>query len=468
MKTIYLTLTTLVSLLLISCNHETDTVLTFDAGSEKLINNKLEFSSDGGNANLLFTINKNMQPVISIDYMTRDESEWLSAKGSVDSGNGEIMIHCDKNNTFNKREASIHVVVDDASFTVRVIQRPAGIVNTTYDNYVVGEKEQSKEIELTSNGKLTFSLRFDQPAWIKYDTTEQEEKVKLLLSIEPNGGLGRIAFIDVYVDGIKHSSISVRQQPATFSPDVVIPAVEAGSLYILLGDDEANIRHIRNLTISGSLNALDLYVLKQRLFLSGLIARSYPLRLDLYEVRIFEGYKSYYPDLKIELPDGLPYIEEATLSSETFANIDNIVSLELPAYLEKIGPHCFQGCTGLERINIPDDVVGIGEYAFKGCSKLEEINITPFSKLASLGDYAFATGTKLKSLYLPIGLTHISEFAFKSCHVESLYLDWETPLILKVVPKGETLSVPSGTKQVYESTPNWSNFKNIIEHNDED
>lgn len=464
MRTIYLTLTTIISLLLLACNDKNDTVLNFDAGSKELIDSKLEFYSNGGNANLFFTTNRDAQPVISIDYLTRDESEWLSAKGFVDSGKGEMTIHCDKNNTFNKREASIHIAVDDASFTIKVIQRPTGTANTAYDTYVVGEKKQEKEIEFTSNGKLTFSLRFDRPAWIKYDTIEQEGKVQLQLSIEPNEGLGRIAFIDVYVDGIKHSSISVRQQPATFLPDVVMPAVEAGSLYVLLGNDETNIRHIRNLTISGSLNSLDLYVLKQRLFLSGLIARSYPLRLDLYETHIFEGYKSYYSDLKIELPDNLPFIEEASLSSETFAYADNITSLELPGYLEKIGLHCFHGCTGLERINIPDDVIVIGEYAFKGCSELKEINITPFSKLTSIGDYAFATGTRLKSLYLPIGLTHISELAFKSCHVDSLYLDWDIPPFLEVVPKGQTLSVPSGTKELYETTPGWSNFKNIVEH----
>lgn len=463
-RTIYLTLYTLLSLLLLSCSHENDTILTFDSGSKELINNKLEFSVNGGNADLFFTTNKDAQPVISIDYLTLDEPEWLNAEGFIDNGNGEITIHCAKNPTFDKREASIHVTVDDASFTINVIQRPKGTVNTAYDAYVVGEKEQTKEIEFTSNGKLTFSLRFDRPIWIKCDTIEQEGKVQLQLSIEPNEGLGRIAFIDVYVDGIKHSSISVRQQPATFSPDVVIPAVEAGSLYVLLGDEEANIRHIRNLTISGSLNTLDLYVLKQRLFLSGLIARSYPLQLDLYETYIFKGYQSYYSDLEIDLPDNLPFIEEASLSSETFANVDNIVSLELPGYLEKIGSHCFQGCTGLERINIPDDVIIIGEYAFKGCSELEEIKITPFSKLTSLGDYAFATGTRLKSLYLPIGLTCISELAFKSCHVDSLYLDWEIPPVLKIVPEGQTLSVPSGTKELYETAPGWSNFKNIVEH----
>lgn len=68
-------------LLLLSYNHENDTILTFDTGSKKLINSKLEFYSNGENVNLFFTTNKDAQPVISIDYLTRDESEWLSAKG---------------------------------------------------------------------------------------------------------------------------------------------------------------------------------------------------------------------------------------------------------------------------------------------------------------------------------------------------------------------------------------------------
>lgn len=89
-RTIYLTLYTLLSLLLLSCSHENDTILTFDSGSKELINNKLEFSVNGGNADLFFTTNKDAQPVISIDYLTLDEPEWLNAEGFIDNGNGRL------------------------------------------------------------------------------------------------------------------------------------------------------------------------------------------------------------------------------------------------------------------------------------------------------------------------------------------------------------------------------------------
>lgn len=465
MKTSYLTLCTLASLLLLlSCSREADTFLTIESGSQTLVKHNLEFYATGGEANLFFTTNEKTEPVISVRYPERSESDWLSATGHIDRGEGEILFVCEENSTYNKREASVQVTVGKASFTVQVVQRPAGFVKTGYTDYVVSEKEQTKELEFTTNGELTFVPRFDQPAWIHCTSTGQGENVKLQLSIASNEGLGRVAFVDVYVDGQKHLSICLRQQPAAFSEDVVMPDVKAGSLFVLLGDDAANLRRIRSLTIAGSLNALDFYVLKQGLFKSGLIAQSYPLRLDLYETRLEKGGDSCYPGLKVELTGSLPSVEEAFLSSEIFSYVDNLVSLELPGYLEELGDGCFRGCGGLERISIPDGVFAIGGYAFAGCTRLEEIRITPYSKLTSAGDYAFATRTRLNSLFLPAGLTQVSKYTFRSFNVDTLYLASEVPPVWEVVPKGKTLSVPSGTKQAYESAPNWSGFEDIVEH----
>lgn len=464
MRTAFLTLCVLVSLLFLACSHEANTILTFESGSQKVIDNQLEFSASGGEANLLFTTNEETNPDISVIYPGRTETGWLTATGCIVRRDGEISFFCEENGSYRQREASVRVKVGNTSFTVKVVQLPMGIVKAKHTDYVVSEKEQTKEIELTTNGKLTFATRFDRPAWIHYTTTGEGEKVKLQLSIAPNEGLGRVAFVDVYMDGQKHLSISLRQQPAAFAEEVVMPDVKAGSLFVLLGDDATNLCRIRHLTIMGRLNALDLLVLKQRLFKSGMIAQAYPLHLDLYNTRIEAGNKCCYPGLKIELTEQLPYVKEASLPSEIFSYIDNLVALELPGYLEEMKGHCFQNCTGLEKISIPEDVTAIGEYAFKGCSKLGTIDISPYSKLASLGDYAFATRTRLKYLFLPIRLTHVSKFAFKSCHVDTLCLDWETPPVWESVPKGKTLSVPSGTKQAYESAPYWNDFENIVEH----
>ena len=454
-----------VSLLLLSCSNDTDTVLTFDAESEHIISRNLEFSADGGEADLYFTTNKEVQPVISYGNSSRREPEWLWAEGIVSRGKGRIIVYCDENDAFQSREATLYVSVDDASFTVKVVQSPKSMVSITQKDYVVGAKEQTLNIGLTTNGKLTFAQRFDQPSWMDYTVSEAgNNKVKLQLSVAANEKWGRVAFVDIYVDGMKHTTLSIRQQPAAFASEVEMPAVKAGSLFVLLGDEETNLRRIRSLTLGGSLNALDLHVLKQRLFLSGRIAQSYPLALDMYQAHIYEDAHFPYSGLEIDCPDHLSYIVDNCLRPDLFEGVENLVSLKLPAYLEGIAERSFAGCRGLKQISIPSEVTVIGGWAFHSCSALEEVVIPPYSRLTSLGDYVFATLSQMKSLYLPGRLTGVSELTFRSCHVETLRVDWETPPLWVSVPQGEVLSVPAGSKSLYESAPLWKEFTSIIEH----
>ena len=454
-----------VSLLLLSCSNDTDTVLTFDAESEHIISRNLEFSADGGEADLYFTTNKEVQPVISYGNSSRREPEWLWAEGIVSRGKGRIIVYCDENDAFQSREATLYVSVDDASFTVKVVQSPKSMISITQKDYVVGPKKQTLDIELITNGKLTFSQRFDQPSWMDYTVSEAgNNKVKLQLSVAANEKWGRVAFVDIYVDGMKHTTLSIRQQPAAFASEVEMPAVKAGSLFVLLGDEETNLRRIRSLTLGGSLNALDLHVLKQRLFLSGRIAQSYPLALDMYQAHIYEDAHFPYSGLEIDCPDHLSYIVDNCLRPDLFEGVENLVSLKLPAYLEGIAERSFAGCRGLKQISIPSEVTVIGGWAFHSCSALEEVVIPPYSRLTSLGDYVFATLSQMKSLYLPGRLTGVSELTFRSCHVETLRVDWETPPLWASVPQGEVLSVPAGSKPLYESAPLWKEFTSIIEH----
>lgn len=454
-----------VSLLLLSCSNDTDTVLTFDAESEHIISRNLEFSADGGEADLYFTTNKEVQPVISYGNSSRREPEWLWAEGIVSRGKGRIIVYCDENDAFQSREATLYVSVDDASFTVKVVQSPKSMVSITRKDYVVGPKKQTLDIELITNGKLTFSQRFDQPSWMDYTVSEAgNNKVKLQLSVAANEKWGRVAFVDIYVNGMKHTTLSIRQQPAAFASEVEMPAVKAGSLFVLLGDEETNLRRIRSLTLGGSLNALDLHVLKQRLFLSGRIAQSYPLALDMYQAHIYEDAHFPYSGLEIDCPDHLSYIVDNCLRPDLFEGVENLVSLKLPAYLEGIAERSFAGCRGLKQISIPSEVTVIGGWAFHSCSALEEVVIPPYSRLTSLGDYVFATLSQMKSLYLPGRLTGVSELTFRSCHVETLRVDWETPPLWVSVPQGEVLSVPAGSKSLYESAPLWKEFTSIIEH----
>ena len=214
-------------------------------------------------------------------------------------------------------------------------------------------------------------------------------------------------------------------------------------MYVLLGDDEDNLGNIRALELVGRINALDLYVLAKRLFKSGAVSQHYPLELDLWNASIVPGDKPYDPELSIDMPEQIPTVDYATLPDYYFDGAANIVSLRIPGNTETIGSYCFRNCRGLDRIEIPEDVITVKNGAFKDCLN------------------------RIKSLYLPYGLSDISHDAFKRCKVVDLYVGWDVPPVLEVMPDVKVLYVPVGTKSAYEASTCWSGIPDIIEYNPE-
>lgn len=121
----------------------------------------------------------------------------------------------------------------------------------------------------------------------------------------------------------------------------------------------------------------------------------------------------------------------------------------------------------MDRIEIPEDVITVKNGAFKGCLNLVDIVIGPESRLKSIGNYVFDTGSRINSLYLPYGLSDISHDAFKRCKVVDLYVGWDVPPVLEVMPDVKVLYVPVGTKSAYEASTCWSGIPDIIEYNPE-
>ena len=108
------------------------------------------------------------------------------------------------------------------------------------------------------------------------------------------------------------------------------------------------------------------------------------------------------------------------------AGCKNSVMPERNTIIFSIGDYAFEGCTGLESINM-ERVETIGEYAFKNCTNLELIGATQFDgvqhlTMSSIGRYAFYGCNKLSG-YLRIGFeldkdggtTGIGDYAFEGC-----------------------------------------------------
>ena len=113
-----------------------------------------------------------------------------------------------------------------------------------------------------------------------------------------------------------------------------------------------------------------------------------------------------------------------------------LVSIELPDTIVKIGNSVFSECRNLRHINIPKNLNYFGESVFKGCSSLQHIDIpasiqlirkSMFCDCSSLKlfiippvvkeiqDSAFYGCSSLYSLFLPDGVEFIGNKAFGAC-----------------------------------------------------
>ncbi|MBO5594253.1 MAG: leucine-rich repeat domain-containing protein [Prevotella sp.] len=133
-----------------------------------------------------------------------------------------------------------------------------------------------------------------------------------------------------------------------------------------------------------------------------------------------------------------------------------ISSIQLPPNLVSIGGWAFSG-TGLEIVNIPEKVQNIGWKAFEGCANLEMVSLP--SSVTFIDDYAFYNCPKL---------TNIRSFIQEPFKVpEHAFVNWDTQTRTDV-PSEATLTVPYGTKALYEATEGWNKFANIVEMENND
>ncbi|MBE5957899.1 MAG: leucine-rich repeat domain-containing protein [Lachnospiraceae bacterium] len=115
---------------------------------------------------------------------------------------------------------------------------------------------------------------------------------------------------------------------------------------------------------------------------------------------------------RLYVPEGIKSISDVHI-----ADLEEVV---LPNSLEIIQQCCFEGCTNLKRVTMPDNVL-IDQMAFQNDKNLSEINFvenneekTTSSSLV-IGYQAFDGCTSLKDFVIPEGYKEIGPYAFKNC-----------------------------------------------------
>ena len=133
-----------------------------------------------------------------------------------------------------------------------------------------------------------------------------------------------------------------------------------------------------------------------------------------------------------------------------FMNSTSLVQVDELQYFtnaQAIQGNFMQGCTNLETVVIPKGIEKIYYYAFKGCKKLAAINIPENVNL--IGEDAFEGCTALRTITVMV--------------VNPASIELGSNVFGNVPLDKCTLKVPYGTKELYEKTPVWKDFGQIVE-----
>lgn len=106
---------------------------------------------------------------------------------------------------------------------------------------------------------------------------------------------------------------------------------------------------------------------------------------------------NYDGSSELTVPDAVGGQTVTALGDGCFENCTTLTGIILPDALQAIGEDAFRGCTSLRGVMIPESVVMIGKNAFKGCTSLE--SICCYDTLKSVGSDAFADCSKLFYIY---------------------------------------------------------------------
>ena len=124
------------------------------------------------------------------------------------------------------------------------------------------------------------------------------------------------------------------------------------------------------------------------------------------------------------LIDGLYYnldsnTKTASVAENTSASGD-IVIPEKVSYanveytVTSLGDQCFDCCSELKSIRIPNTVTRIGRQAFFACTSLEKIEIP--NSVNFIGSQAFSACFNLESIIIPSSVTQIQDILFSQCY----------------------------------------------------
>jgi hypothetical protein len=255
----------------------------------------------------------------------------------------------------------------------------------------------------------------------------------------------------------------------------------------------AELTSTTNLTVSGKIDARDFKTMRdampvlEEIDLSGASILAYTgiggtngNTSQAYPINEIPSYAFSSPSTyagKTSLKSIILPQSTTAINSFAFYNCTGLTgNLNLPPSLQYIGNGSFNGCIGLSgNLNLPATLNYIGYFAFYGCVNFTGSLIIP-SSVTYIGNNVFASCTGFnEGLIIPSSVIYLYN-AFQNCvNIKYVFAKSINPIDLSAdidvfdgIDKSTCLLyVPKDSKIKYKSAPQWKDFVNIIEINDE-
>lgn len=192
---------------------------------------------------------------------------------------------------------------------------------------------------------------------------------------------------------------------------------------------EGELETIQKLTVSGPLDASDIDTIRYQMPKLEV--------LDMKEVELIESDKTYDAEdreehyklkkgvitkrmlqyfsslVTLALPKDITEIEDYGIYHN-----QNLVSIEIPVTVKKVGAHAFESCANLQKVDL-SNAETLGERVFESCGKLTKVTLSP--DLQVIPDYAFQYCSSLNEMNLSQeGTPEINSSAFAYSGLRSI------------------------------------------------